>query len=251
MLVQYFKEYSHYLDRDMEFKVYGHAGKPCVVFPAQDGKFYDFENYGMVDVIKDKIEAGKIQLFCIQSVDKESWSGNWDQHTRIMFHEQWFNYVCEEFLPRLYEIRQQTSNEAYYGKIMTTGVSMGAYHAVNFLLRRPDLFDATCALSGLYHASYFFPNYDDVMIYLNSPTDFMQQIDEHHPYVEMYRNSQIILCCGQGAWEDEAKVDAAILKGQFERLHIPAWVDFWGHDVNHDWPWWLIQFPYFIEKMVG
>ena len=24
-----------------------------------------------------------------------------------------------------------------------------------------------------------------------------------HPYVEMYRHCDIILCCGQGAWEDE------------------------------------------------
>lgn len=24
-----------------------------------------------------------------------------------------------------------------------------------------------------------------------------------HPYVEMYRHRDIILCCGQGAWEDE------------------------------------------------
>ena len=24
-----------------------------------------------------------------------------------------------------------------------------------------------------------------------------------HPYVEKYRHRDIILCCGQGAWEDE------------------------------------------------
>jgi esterase/lipase superfamily enzyme len=32
---------------------------------------------------------------------------------------------------------------------------------------------------------------------------------------------------------------------------IPATVDFWGHDVNHDWPWWRKQFPYFLEKLYG
>ena len=44
MKIEYFKEYSHCLNRDMEFKVYGHMGIPCLVFPAQDGRFYDFEN---------------------------------------------------------------------------------------------------------------------------------------------------------------------------------------------------------------
>ena len=46
------------------------------------------------------------------------------------------------------------------------------------------------------------------------------------------------------------KKDAKILKAEFERLQVPAWVDLWGHDVNHDWPWWLIQFPYFVDKIL-
>ena len=68
--------------------------------------------------------------------------------------------------------------------------------------------------------------------------------------MEQYRQGEIIICCGQGAWEDEAKEDARILKEQFERLQVDAWVDLWGEDVNHDWPWWLIQFPYFVERLV-
>lgn len=42
MHTAYYKEYSHILGREMEFTVYGHSGKPCIVFPAQDGRFYDF-----------------------------------------------------------------------------------------------------------------------------------------------------------------------------------------------------------------
>ena len=69
--------------------------------------------------------------------------------------------------------------------------------------------------------------------------------------MEKYREGRIIICCGQGAWEDDAKVDARGLKREFERLNVPAWVDIWGEDVNHDWPWWLIQFPYFVAHIVG
>ena len=44
MHTEYRKEYSKYLDREVEFKIYGHSGKPCLVFPPQDGKFSDYEN---------------------------------------------------------------------------------------------------------------------------------------------------------------------------------------------------------------
>ncbi len=37
------------------------------------------------------------------------------------------------------------------------------------------------------------------------------------------------------------------LKESFKRLQVPAWTDFWGYDVDHDWPWWRIQFPYFLD----
>ena len=30
---------------------------------------------------------------------------------------------------------------------------------------------------------------------------------------------------------------------------IPHWLDVWGHDVNHDWPWWRKMLPYFLEKI--
>lgn len=252
MYIRYYKEYSNYLNRDMEFKVYGHAGIPFIVFPCQNGRFFDFENRGMIDTVADKIEDGKLQLFCVDCVDEETWSAEGgDYHGRIMWHEQWFHYLCEEFLPRLHQIHSETDEKSYVGKVMLTGASMGGYHAVNFYLRRPDLFGGCLSLSGLFHAGYFFPNYDDFDIYNNSPVDFLPNMSPDHPWAEKYRQGEIITCCGQGVWEDEAKADSGILKEQFDRLHVPAWVDFWGEDVNHDWPWWQKQFSYFIEKIVG
>ena len=252
MYVRYYKEYSGYLERDMEFKVYGHAGIPFIVFPCQNGRFFDFENRGMIDTVAEKIEEGKLQLFCVDCVDEETWSAEGgDYHGRIMWHEQWFHYLCEEFLPRLHQIHGETDENSYVGKVMLTGASMGGYHAVNFYLRRPDLFGGCLSLSGLFHAGYFFPNYNDSDIYNNSPIDFIGNMSPEHPWADKYRHGKLVICCGQGAWEDEAKKDSQILKEQFERLNVPVWIDFWGEDVIHDWPWWQTQFPYFIEKIVG
>ena len=32
---------------------------------------------------------------------------------------------------------------------------------------------------------------------------------------------------------------------------IDLWVDYWGADVNHDWPWWHKQVAYFVPKLLG
>ena len=235
MHTQYYKEYSHNLGRDMEFKVYGHAGLPFIVFPCQDGKFFDFESRGMIDTVADKIEAGQLQLFCIGCVDEETWSAkDGDHQGRIMWHEQWVKYVCGEFLPRLHQIHAETDPVSYEGKVMLTGASMGGYHCVNFYLRFPELFGGCLSLN----------------VYYNSPNDFMRNMPADHPLVEKYRQGRIIICCGQGAWEDDAKADARALRADFDRLGVPAWIDLWGEDVNHDWPWWLIQFPYFINNIL-
>ena len=252
MHIRYYREYSYNLNRDMEFKVYGHAGLPIVVFPCQDGKFWDFESRGVVFTIADKLEAGLVQLYCISSIDEETWSAKGGDHQgRIMWHEHWFKYVCDEFMPRLHQIHSETDPTDYRGKVILTGASMGGYHCVNFYLRRPDMFGGCLSLSGLFHAGYFFEGYDNLDVYYNSPVDCIPQMPADHPLVEKYRQGTIIICCGQGAWEDEAKVDARILKEQFERLGVPAWVDLWGEDVEHDWPWWLIQFPYYVDKILN
>ena len=39
MNTEYYKEYSQALHRDMEFKVYGHGGRPVLAFPSQSGRF--------------------------------------------------------------------------------------------------------------------------------------------------------------------------------------------------------------------
>uniref|UniRef100_UPI00295F1FC6 alpha/beta hydrolase-fold protein n=1 Tax=Faecalibacillus intestinalis TaxID=1982626 RepID=UPI00295F1FC6 len=142
---RYYSEYSQCLDRNMDFIVYGHSGVPLLVFPAQDGHPQDYENFGMVDVIKDKIENGYVQLFCVGSIDEESYSDEMgDKARRSYLLEQFYYYICDEIVPRIKEINGT-------GKmIYTTGCSLGATHAANMMLRRPDLFMGCIALSGYY-----------------------------------------------------------------------------------------------------
>ena len=70
MQIEYKKEYSYHLGREVEYKRYGHAGKPVLVFPSQDGDCNQYEEFGMVDVLSDYIEQGRLHLFCVGSIDK-------------------------------------------------------------------------------------------------------------------------------------------------------------------------------------
>ncbi|MBR1757882.1 MAG: esterase family protein [Lachnospiraceae bacterium] len=239
----YQKHYSEILGRDMEYLTFGESGKLCIAFPPQNGRFHDFKDFGMVDCVKDWVEAGKIRIVCPDGIDGETWSNKeGNPRARIELQEKWFHYIVDEFLPAV-----RVGNE----KAMVTGCSMGGVHAGNFFFRRPDLFDVMISLSGLFNAQYFFGDYMDDLVYDNSPVHFLPNMPADHPWMKLYRESTIILCVGQGAWEDDLLYGTRVLDTILAMKEIPHWADYWGYDVAHDWPWWRKQLPYFLEKILG
>ncbi len=243
MKVSYKKEYSRILGRDMEFKTYGERGHGVIVFPSQDGRFYDYQDFDMVASIAGLIERGLIRLICVDSIDKETWSNqNGGERGRILLHEKWFKYIVEELIPSQRRYPSET--------FIATGCSMGGYHAANFFFRRPDLFDTLLSLSGLYNADYFFPNYQEPLVYDNSPLDFLRNMPADHPYTNIYRNRRIVMCVGQGNWEEELLESTRKMDQLLREKNIPAWIDYWGTDVSHDWAWWRLQIVYFMKHLV-
>jgi esterase/lipase superfamily enzyme len=200
----------------------------------------------MPETIADRLEKGEVQLFCVDSIDKETWSGAEDHKpVRAYLQELWFRHIVEEFLPLMQEI-----NGTRLAPI-TTGCSMGATHALNTFLRRPDLFDGVIALSGAYDARYFFgEDYMDSTLYMNSIVDYMANLPADHDYIPMFNARNIVLCTGQGKWEEEMVRTTRIVRDIFVQKGIRATVDFWGYDVDHDWPWWQKQLPYFLDKVL-
>jgi len=240
---EYHKWFSQNIGKEMEVLIHGHAGKPYMVFPCSNGRFFDFENRKMFETITDLIDNGEAIFFSVDSLDWETWH-NYDQHPSVgaARHKDYDNYIVHEVVPFI---------NNYLGKnqqIIATGASMGAYHSINFFLRHPDIFDGTLALSGNYHIKHFFGEYMDENVYLNSPTAYLPNNNDEW-FLEKYRNSKIMVCVGQGDWEDTMVADTLELKAIFEQKQINATIEFWGHDVNHDWNWWEIQFPYFMKKL--
>jgi esterase/lipase superfamily enzyme len=197
----------------------------------------------MIETVRPWIEQGRLRIVCADSIDEETWSkSDGDPRARIELQERWFHYIIDELLP------QHLGPDE---KAMATGCSMGGVHAGNCFFRRPDRFDTLISLSGLFNANYFFHGYMDDLVYANSPIHFLPNMPEDHPWMKLYRQSDIIFCVGQGAWEDEMLRDAHELDGILNAKEVPHWADFWGYDVNHDWDWWRKQLPYFMGHLLG
>lgn len=237
--------HSKNLGKDMSIRVYGESGWPIVAFPIQDAMSDSYEQFGMVDAMKDYIEGGKVQLFVLDSVDAEGWSDRGgDNVLRVKVIEAFYNYVCEEVVPFVHERNGSDLRP------LTMGCSLGATHALVAFLRRPDLFQGVIALSGGYDAQFFFGDWMNTTLYFNSPVHFLPNTPHDHPYIDLYNRREIVLCCGQGAWEEEGLRTEHIVDDAFRALGVNAWCDYWGTDVDHDWPWWQKQVQYFLPYVL-
>ena len=249
MHTEYHKEYSGQLGRDMEFKVYGHAGKPVIFIPCQGGRFFDFENFKMIDHWAQFIEAGRCTVYACDVIDNETYANlGGDPRWRIERHEQWYHYMVDELVPYINHLSGERNGCDQ--KIMTFGASMGAMHAANLFFRRPDLFDCVFAISGLYDSEEFFGGYMDDLLYQNTPCRYLNDMPGDHFYIDMYNHSKILIVVGQGAWEDSLKASTAHLKQVCENKGIHARIEFWGYDVNHDWPWWYKMVEHYVPQLL-
>jgi esterase/lipase superfamily enzyme len=224
---EYHRCYSSSLERDMELLVFGHAGARVVVFPTSMGRFFQWEDFGMIEALSDQLEQGDIQLFCVDSVDGESWYARWRPPSERAWRQtQYDNYILNEVLP----FTKQHNSNPY---LMTTGTSFGAYHAVNFAFRHPELVDRVIGLSGSYDIKKFTNGYSDDNVYFNNPCDFIQ--NEHDPArLEALRYMDIILAVGR---DDVSCANNEYLSGILWSKRIWHALRIWDGWV-HDWPWW-------------
>ena len=203
----------------------------------------------MTDTLAPWIESGRCRVWSVDTLDAETWSDRGgDPWYRIRRHEAWIAYLARELAPFILSRSGSDGGPAQGTGIMTFGYSLGGGHALNLYLRFLDLFDRCLALSGMYHASYFLGDYMDELVYQNSPADYLANMQPDHPYIEKYRRNRAVLCTGQGPWEEPWSPRA--MDQRFRELGIPVWVDYWGWDVSHDWPWWHRQAAYFLPYLL-
>jgi len=233
--------YSHRIGRDMPIKVYGHFGFPLLMFPTAAADFEEYERFLLLDAIEHLIDAGRVKVFSIDSMNRQTWMNkDVGPGHRAYLHEFYDQYVTEEVVPFIW------SKQGMRQGIITTGASVGGYHAANFLLRHPDKFTGTIAMSGAHDLSQFIDDYMDPLVYRNSPYAYVPNLGGERLRLLQDHGKRIHIVSGQGAYESPG------MSGHLSKLlwDKGIWhnLDLWGHDMRHDWPTWRKMLPYYLES---
>jgi esterase/lipase superfamily enzyme len=235
---EYIKWHSPSLHRDMELLAYGHAGFPVVVFPTSGGRFFEYEDRGMVGALAPKIERGELQVFCVDSVDQESWYNRSASPADRLNRQNAFDaYLTLEFAPF---VRDRTS----WGQMGTTGCSFGGYHAINFALRHPDIVTYAVSMSGAFDVPRrFLDGFSNQDSYLHAPLDYVPRLDDPW-FLARIRGSYYVLVVGD---QDPLFDQNVKLAHEFGVKEIPHVLDVW-QGFGHDWPWWRdMAYKFFVK----
>jgi esterase/lipase superfamily enzyme len=229
---EYHRWFSPSLGRDMELLVFGHTGARVLVFPTSFARFHEWEDRRLIHAIGEHLERGWLQLYCVDTVDGESWYAR-HRHPaeRAARHQQYDNYLTREVIP----LTQHKNPNPF---LITVGASFGAYHAINFGLRHPEHTGRILSMSGLCDIRSFADGYYSDAIYFNNPVDFIA--GENEPW--RFRHLDIILAVGR----DDRLQDCN------QRLSHALWSKGIGNALRiwdgfaHDWPVWERMLPMYV-----
>ncbi len=238
----YHRWHSRFLQREMELLVFGHAGARVIVFPDREGRFFDYEDWGLVRALQPSIEAGNLQLYCLDSVDADTlYCKTCVPRQRILRHLAYERYVVREVLPYGAARNPNPFTIAH-------GCGLGAFHAVNVTFRHPQLFGKVVAFGGRYDLTEpagaepgLFGTYFDDDVYFNIPPRFLANLDDVQ-LLQCMRRLEITLVIGEAdpCYEDNQNF-SRILWGKhiWHALHV------WGGEA-HGPAFWRQMAPLYL-----
>lgn len=236
--------YSPRVHMEMPLVAYGHYGPPVLMLPTAAADFLEYERFYLIDSVKWFLESGKAKLYSINSVNRQALLNNsaspWE---KIEWLKRYDGYITEEVLPLIREDCQDANVRP-----IVAGISLGAYLAGNLFFRHSDLFGGAILLSGSYDIRSYLDGFHNDDVYFNNPVEYLPRMNDHyHLPILQHGGRKIVIFTGQGAYEapDRSRQLSGILAGK----GIPHWLDIWGEDVGHDWPWWREAMPYYFEKL--
>jgi esterase/lipase superfamily enzyme len=234
--------YSGRVGREMGVVVFGHWGPPLLTFPTTGGDEWEYEQRGLIASVGGAIDAGRVKVFSINTNHRDS-LGNCGAHPahRSYMQAQYDAYVRYEVIPFI----RTHCGDPRIG-IWTMGASLGAYHAVNTLLKYPAIVKRCFALSGTYDIKRFMNGWYDDNVYFNNPVDYAANLTDQGALAHLV-SCDIRLVTGSGPWErsEESYRLSQVLGGR----GIPHSVDDWGAAGGHDWPYWINQMREYLARV--
>lgn len=216
------------LGKDMELKIYGESGTPIIGLPTRGATCHQWEEFGMVDGISYQLENGFNQLYCLSSVDKESFlNDNATPSQQLTRHQQFESYLLEEIVPFI-------RGESTARFIIIAGIDLGGYHAITTALKHPKTFGKVIGISGIYDIQQFLDGYYDDEVYYNNPTDFVPNLNSQS-ILSNIREVDFRLV----SYEiDERKEETQRMSDVLRTKFIEHELDIWGMDDREEWDLW-------------
>ena len=231
----YRKWWSSALGRDMEILVFGSQGTPVLVFPTSMGRFYQWEDFGVIDHMAPRIEAGWLQLWCVDSVDGESfYAKERAPHERVARHQAYERYLLDEAIPAI-----RSANRTPF--LVAAGASFGATHAALLATRHPGVVGKAVCLSGAYEVSRFLDGWRDGDGYYVDPLAFLPDLTEER-YLAPLRQTEFVIATGE---DDRNANESRRLAGLLQAKGVSADLHMWN-GWAHDWPYWKEMVDVFL-----
>ena len=232
--------FSPALQKEMPLAKYGDYGFALLLIPTAAADYLEYERFQLMDYLAPYINAGKVKVFSVNSINNESWMHNDMPGEHKAIHHNRFNeYIFNEVIPY---IKNDTSWET---PVIVSGASFGALHSMNLFLKRPDLIDGVIAMSGVYDLREYSKGFFDDQVYLNSPMLYIPNLTDHSILEQIRKSRHIHILTGTGEYEDPdaAKAFAGVLYNKGINYELSVW----GSEWKHDWPTWRAMLPLFID----
>ena len=220
----------------LQVLAYGHDGPPVVFITAERGSAWDFEQRGLLEAVAWLVEQGRIRIYATDTYDHASWRNeSLGREDRARAHQRFEDFVLADLVPAIHR------DCGWLAPVAVTGPSLGAFHAADLCLRRPDVFPVALCLSGVFDLDHIGWGDRGDTFYFHNPIDYVAGMSGDH--LDWIRaRARLVLTVGTGLWEDESASGALPSTLRFAGLlrdkGIPHDLDVWGHDTPHDWPSW-------------
>ncbi|MGH7714339.1 MAG: alpha/beta hydrolase-fold protein, partial [Gemmatimonadaceae bacterium] len=157
--------HSPSLGRHMHVRWFGQAGARLLAFPTTMGNHNEWPNRYMPDVLREHIEKGWLQLWCLDHNHDVSWyDKEIHPRERARRHLLYDHYIRVELLP----FTQHINGNPF---VIATGASFGAFHAMSIAMRNPHLIHRVVGMSGMYDIRGMTEGYSDQNVFASNPSE--------------------------------------------------------------------------------
>lgn len=190
---------------------------------------------GLIDSVRGLVESGQYKIYCIDSIDADSWYGkHLHPGTRVANHVQYDKFLTNELVPMI-------QTECSVDKIGVAGCSFGGFHAANFAFKHPEQVAYLISMSGAFDINSFLDGHYDDNVYFNNPVDYMAQ-------EQGWRYGHMKIVLGTSEWDICLQANRTLSR-ILNSKGINHWLDIRGWE-KHDWPLWNNMLPEYLTKLL-